>query len=105
MKVVLDTNIFVSAYFHRKKFNLNNDEVDDYIKIVESLSVKIICQNEPEGASRDKDDNKILQCGIGGNVDYIITGDNDLLVLGNYNKIRIINSNEYLNIVNSAAEY
>ena len=129
MKVVLDTNILVSAYFHngnqrkvyrrivngedelyitddiimelhkvliRKKFDLSLDEVDDFIKIIESYAIKIICENEPENISRDKDDDKILQCGLIGKVDYIITGDKDLLVLGHYNNIKIINANDYL---------
>ena len=47
----------------------------------------------------DQDDNKILQCGLDGNVDYIITGDNDLLVLKEYNKIKIIKPKDYLDIV------
>jgi putative PIN family toxin of toxin-antitoxin system len=132
MKIVLDTNIFVSAYFHngnprkvyhrivngldelyitddiltelykvllRKKFDIGINEVEDFVNIVESYSEKVICQNEPENISRDKDDDKILQCGLEGNVDYIITGDKDLLVLDNYKSIRIINASEYLNIV------
>jgi predicted nucleic acid-binding protein len=53
-------------------------------------------QNKIEEISRDKDDNKILQCGIDGNVNFIITGDNDLLVLGEYMNIKIKNPKEYL---------
>jgi predicted nucleic acid-binding protein len=57
-------------------------------------------KNETEEVSRDKDDNKILQCGLNGNVDFIITGDNDLLVLKEYRNIKIIRPKEYLeNIV------
>jgi len=132
MKIVLDTNIFVSAYLHngnprkvyhrvvngldelyitddilmelhkvllRKKFDIGINEVEDFVNIIESYSIKVICQNEPENISRDIDDNKILQCGVEGNVDYIITGDKDLLVLDNYKNIRIVNSSEYLNIL------
>jgi predicted nucleic acid-binding protein len=42
---------------------------------------------------------KILQCGVDGNVDFIITGDNDLLVLGEYMNIKIKRSKEYLEII------
>ena len=132
MKIVLDTNIFVSAYFHdgnprkiytrvingldelyitddilielykvlsRKKFDLSEIAVEDFINIIEDHSVKIICKNKPENISRDKDDNKILQCGFEGNVDFIITGDKDLLVLEKYKNIQITNAKDYLNMV------
>jgi putative PIN family toxin of toxin-antitoxin system len=129
MKVVLDTNIFVAAFFwngnprkvfdrvtngldelfitddilkeiftvmSRDKFDANIDNIEEYIKIIESYSVKIIPKNKPEEISRDKDDDKILQCGFEGNVNYIITGDNDLLVLKEYKNIKIIKPKEYL---------
>ena len=52
-----------------------------------------------EKISRDKDDDKILKCGIESKADFIITGDKDLLVLKEYKNIRIINPREYLEIV------
>ena len=44
--------------------------------------------------SRDPDDDQVLAAAIGGQVDLIISGDRDLLVLGNYQGIRIIRANE-----------
>ena len=132
MKIVIDTNIFVSSFFwkgnprkvidrvvngfdelfitdvilneiksvmSKEKFNLEKQEVNDYIKIIEHFSHKIFLDNEIENISRDPDDNKILKCGLGGKVDYIISGDNDLLVLKEYKGIRIITPKEYLEIV------
>ena len=132
MKVVLDTNIFVSSFYWagnprkifnritngldelyitdeilkeitsvmiRKKFNTSVDEIEEYVKIIDSYSIKLLSRNIPEEISRDSNDNKILQCGIDGNVDFIITGDNDLLVLKEHKKIRIINPKEYLEII------
>jgi putative PIN family toxin of toxin-antitoxin system len=134
MKVVLDSNIFVSSFFwrgnprkvfdrvingqdelfiteeileeimtvlSRKKFDLSKKEIADYVNIIESFAIKIICNEKAEDVSRDKNDNKILQCGQTGNVDYIITGDDDLLVLKKYRNIKIINPKEYLDIIES----
>jgi putative PIN family toxin of toxin-antitoxin system len=131
MKVVLDSNIFISSFFWKgnprkvfdrvangldelfttdeilqeatevlslKKFDLNKKEIEDYIKIIESYSIKIILRNEIEEICRDKDDDKILQCSLEGNVDFIITGDDDLLVLEKYNDIRIVKPKEYLDL-------
>ena len=132
MKIVLDSNIFVSSFFWegnprkvfdrvtngldelcitddilkeistvmaREKFGLEKEKIEDYIKVIEHFSTKIIHDNEIENISRDMDDNKILKCGSEGNVDFIITGDNDLLVLEKYKNIKIAKPKEYLDIV------
>jgi len=129
MKIVLDSNIFVSSFYwagnprkifdrvtngfdelyitdeiikeiisvmSREKFNTGIEEINEYIKIIESYSIKMLSQKIPQNVSRDKNDDKILQCGIDGNVEFIITGDNDLLVIKEYNKIKILKPGEYL---------
>ena len=82
----------------RDKFDAETKEIDDYIKIIENYSQKIVHNNIIENVSRDIDDNKIVKCGLEGNVEYIITGDKDLLVLKEYKSIKIINPKEYLEI-------
>jgi putative PIN family toxin of toxin-antitoxin system len=132
MKIVIDSNVFISSFFWSgnpqkifdrvingldelfitdeiieeitsvmgsRKFNTNRSEIEDYIKIIEKYSKKTVSKNVPESISRDKDDDKILQCGFNGNVDFIITGDKDLLVLKEYKAIKIITPKNYLEIV------
>jgi putative PIN family toxin of toxin-antitoxin system len=132
MKIVLDSNIFVSSFYWagnprkvfervtngldelyitddilneirtvmlRKKFDTNVDEIEEYIKIIESYSIKLVSKNIIDKISRDDKDNKILVCGFDGNVDFIVSGDNDLLVLKEYKKIKIVNPRNYLEIV------
>ena len=121
MKIVLDTNIFVSSFYwagnprkvfdrvtngldelyitdeilkeivsvmSEKRFDTSIDKIQEYVKIIESYSIKISPNDVPEKISRDEGDNKILQCGFDGNVDFIVTGDNDLLVLKEHRKRR-----------------
>jgi len=132
MKIVIDTNVFVSSFFwggyprevfervingfdelyitdeilkeimsvmSGNKFDVNKNEIEDYIRIIEKYSKNIVSKNIPESISRDKSDDKILQCGLDGDVDYIITGDKDLLVLKEHKTIKIINPKDYLEIV------
>jgi len=87
----------IASVMERKKYKVNKNEINEYIKIIESYSIKIISKNIPE-VSRDIDDNKILQCAVDGNCDFIITGDEDLLVLREYNNIKIIKPREYLEL-------
>jgi putative PIN family toxin of toxin-antitoxin system len=46
--------------------------------------------------SRDIKDNKFLECGTEGQADYIITGDDDLLVLKEFENVIIITPREFL---------
>jgi len=47
-------------------------------------------------ASRDPDDNRVLEAAIAGEADYIVTGDRDLLELGSYEGIRIVTPAEFV---------
>ncbi len=49
---------------------------------------------------RDVKDDKFLACGFEAKADYIITGDNDLLVLKKYEGIKIVTPREFLKILN-----
>ena len=47
---------------------------------------------------RDPDDNRIIETGVIGACNYIVSGDNDLLVFGSYKDIRILKPEEFLKI-------
>ena len=44
----------------------------------------------------DPDDNRILECAVAAGSHYIVTGDKDLLRLGSYDSIRILNVSDFL---------
>lgn len=47
---------------------------------------------------RDPKDNKFLELAVDGKADYIVTGDNDLLVLNPFQKIPILTAREFLDV-------
>ena len=49
-------------------------------------------------ASRDVDDNRIIETAYIGKAQYIISGDKDLLVLKKYEYIKILNPGDFLKI-------
>jgi uncharacterized protein len=52
--------------------------------------------------SRDKKDDKLLMCALGGDCDYLITGDEDLLVLKGrpeLGKLKIVKVAEFLQLI------
>lgn len=48
---------------------------------------------------RDQQDNKFLELAVNGKADYIITGDNDLLVLNPFRGIFILTPKSFLDLV------
>jgi predicted nucleic acid-binding protein len=54
---------------------------------------------ETPALSRDPDDDKIIDCAFRAGADFIVSGDNDLLVLQKYKGVYIVTPAEYLNLV------
>jgi len=132
MKLVLDTNIFISAFYWggnsekiinriiegvdelfisdqiiteisnvmaRPKFKTKPETIIGYIKTIEKSSKKIFVDGKIKDICRDKDDDDKLECAILANADFIITGDEDLLVLRDYKTVKIVTQKEYLDII------
>ena len=51
---------------------------------------------------RDPSDNMFLACAVEGRADYIVSGDEDLLVLGSYEGVPIVLAAEFLRILGRA---
>ncbi len=77
MRLVLDTNILVSA------FVFNSVNARSTLQFAEKNHV-------------DPKDNKFLELALAGNATCIITGDKDLLVLNPFRNIQIISPKEFL---------
>jgi putative PIN family toxin of toxin-antitoxin system len=83
----------------RPKFHADKEEVECFIKSIEEIGNKVISKQKIINGSRDKTDNKYLECGITADVDYIISGDIHLLELREYENIKIITAKNYLEII------
>lgn len=55
----------------------------------------------PIDAVRDPKDRAVLACAVGGEADYVVSGDKDLLVLGHYQSILIITAVQFLDMVDT----
>lgn len=133
IRVVLDTNIFISSLLGSKsskfiiEYFLNGDidiviSKEIFLEIIETLSnkkfAKIIKKKELKElvellkfdtewvnvkekffVCRDVKDNIIIECAFSGNVDFIITGDDDLLSLKSFRNIPILSPKEFLKLL------
>ena len=128
MKLLFDTNVIISGSVTRgSSFDVIKDAIyrhdvyytDSLLKeIQESLNKlplsnsikhftifiikKYFIKGEPsvtaEEICRDPDDNKILADALTNEIEILITGDKDLLILKNYKGIKIISPKEYWNL-------
>lgn len=71
--------------------------IDTRIPLQELLSkFEIIRVSSDIQASRDPDDNKFISCAIDGKCLNIVSGDDDLLSVGNYGDVEILTVAEFL---------
>lgn len=79
----------------RKKFKFStkmSKKVDQQIR-------KITHIVEPDiqvSVCRDGADNRVLEAAQGGKCEYVVTGDKDLLILGNWRGIQIVTPKEFM---------
>ena len=82
---------------HREKFALyfNDLNIKILVEIIneKALFVKVF---SIVNVCRDVKDNFLLSLAIDGEVDYLITGDNDLLILKHYQKTSILTINDFI---------
>ena len=73
------------------KFSLTPREIDALLQdeVLQFCEVVDI-EDEIIGVCRARADDKFLSCAVAAKVDYIVSGDKDLLVLGNFRNIPII---------------
>jgi len=84
----------------REKFGLDEGRIDRVVSIVRKSVEVIKSETTLNIIKDDPSDNKILECAVSGKADYIISGDKHLLALQEHRGIKILNSSDFLKIIN-----
>jgi putative PIN family toxin of toxin-antitoxin system len=82
-----------------KKIRLPRNIVQNIIDYLKSIAEIIEPEPANESICRDKNDSKIIGTALSGGAGFIITGDEDLLVLKRHKGVKIINPREFWNIL------
>lgn len=123
MKVVLDTNIYISAAILGRvcedvletcKFGnidvfISNDIIDElkdkltnkflwkdnqisaFLENILEFCIIVEINENVNFMENDPDDNRILECAVSAACDFIVSGDNHLVKLNSYKRIKILN--------------
>lgn len=88
--IILEYQEIISEMIDRKQGKLDHNILDFFISklhfVDKKSNVKI---------SRDQDDNKFINCALDSKSLFVVSGDNDLLVIKKYEDIEIITAAEF----------
>jgi uncharacterized protein len=80
------------------KFHFNQDEIDEFLSIIievaEIVEPEIIINFIPH----DPSDNRVLECAITADCEYIISGDKHLLEIEEFESIKILSPDQFKKI-------
>jgi uncharacterized protein len=79
-----------------EKFRYSTASVDEAVELFNQSMEVVVPIALSEAVSRDSDDDMILATAKSGSCEIIITGDKDLLVLENFEGIRIVTPKEFV---------
>ena len=74
------------------------ETIADYLGFLRVVQIPKVLHAVP----RDPEDNMVLECAIEGQAQYIVSGDNDLLVLKEFRRIQIVRASDFLKILADA---
>ena len=86
------------------KYNLNEDIIDDIAAFLYEGTILTEDSYRISKITKDPDDNKFIGCGIEGEADYIVSGDDHLLSLKSYKGIQIVNADSFLKVLEKVAK-
>lgn len=80
------------------KFSWEDNDIADAVKAVGFCS-EVVKPTQTLKVISDDADNRILECAVECNADYIASGDHHLLEIGEYKGIRLMNPKELMDLL------
>jgi len=137
LKVVLDTNVHISAAILGRvceeiiqtcrfsdlevliskeiigelsdrlsqKFLWQDEQIDVFLESITEFSEVIKVDEDINYIKDDPDDNKILECAVSANCDFIVSGDRHLLILKSYKGIKILSPADFLLLLRDKSSF
>lgn len=86
-----------------EKFMWNEEKVKVAIKAISEIAGVVRPTITLDIVKKDLDDNKIIECALEANTDYIVTGDKHLLEIGQSEEIKILTPADFLSFFKARA--
>ena len=85
----------------RERLPFESEQINEFVGKILSMSELVTPEMDLEAVEDDPDDDKILECAVAGNADYIVSGDSHLLDIEEYRGVEIVSPDEFLSTRNS----
>ena len=82
-----------------KKIKLPPETVDEIISYLGEQAIVINPKNLVSDICRDPDDDNIISLGLAAKAEYIVTGDRDLLDIGQYASLHMVSPKEFSEVL------
>ena len=86
----------------KKRLNWSDLEMDEFLLGLARFAIMVSKEPPVDVVKEDPSDNKYLACAHRGQADFIVTGDQHLLKLQNYEGIKIVTPKGFLEILKEA---
>jgi len=77
-------------------FGADVADVLEWIAYIQTYALIVPASGAGTGVCRDPKDDKFLDAAVSGGARYIVSGDQDLLTLGEYQGVKIVTSKEFV---------
>jgi len=74
----------------QQRYHLREQDIQRFLRLLRRQAIEVAPSGELTVIERDPADNRYLECGIAGNASVIVTGDQHLLELGEYEGVQIL---------------
>ena len=82
----------------RVKYGLDNQAIETTLALL-ALRGELVHPTRTVKVCRDPDDNALIEAALAGDAEYVVTGDEDLLVLKRFETVRIMTPRVFLAVV------
>jgi putative PIN family toxin of toxin-antitoxin system len=92
----------LKGVLQRSKFDYSPEMIQVILTELTGVSDFVNPSKTSNVVSEDPEDNRILECAVEAEANYIVTGDSHLLKLSRYRNIEVVNAVAFLEKVSSA---
>jgi hypothetical protein len=82
-----------------KRLSMHEAELATILAALAEKAEFVRVTDELSGVTRDPKDDQVIACAVAGKADYIVSGDQDILVIGIYKTIRIVTPVEFVQVL------
>lgn len=79
----------------RPKFKLGEKEVENLMRLIREKTVKVKPANKLTKIKKDLADNRVLECALEAQVDFIVTGNKKHFPFERFHKAKVVNPQEF----------